>query len=65
MCTKLYTGNKMDLIRIGDKVLSWEKLEREIEKILKLRTGGLTQTEVARKLESKEHLFPAWKAWEK
>lgn len=40
----------MDLIRIGDKILSWEKLEREIDKILKLRTGGLTQTEVARKL---------------
>jgi transcriptional regulator len=40
----------MDLIRIGDKVLSWEKIDREIAKILKLRTGGLTQEEVARKL---------------
>ena len=40
----------MDLIRIGEKVLSQEKLEREINKILQLRTGGLTQGEVARKL---------------
>lgn len=40
----------MKLIRIGEKVLSWEKLNREIEKILKFRTNGLTQEEVARKL---------------
>ncbi|MFW6149080.1 MAG: helix-turn-helix domain-containing protein [Atribacterota bacterium] len=40
----------MDLIRIGEKVLSWEKINREIAKILRLRTGGLTQGEVARKL---------------
>jgi len=40
----------MDLIRIGEKILSREKLEREINKILQFRTGGLTQGEVARKL---------------
>ncbi len=40
----------MNLIRIGEKVLSREKLEREINKILQLRTGGLTQGEAARKL---------------
>lgn len=44
------TGNKMNLIRIGDKVVSDEKLKREINRILKLRTEGLTQGEVARKL---------------
>ena len=40
----------MDLIRIGEKILSQEKLEREINKILRLRTSGLTQGEAARKL---------------
>ncbi len=40
----------MNIIRIGEKVLYREKLEREISKILKLRTEGLTQGEVARKL---------------
>lgn len=40
----------MQLIRIGEKVISEEKLGKEISKILKLRTEGLTQVEVARKL---------------
>ncbi len=40
----------MKLIRIGEKVISEEKLGKEINKILKLRTEGLTQGEVARKL---------------
>lgn len=40
----------MNIIRIGEKVLYREKLEREINKILKFRTEGLTQSEVARKL---------------
>ncbi len=40
----------MKLIRIGEKVISEDKLKREINKILKLRTEGLTQGEVARKL---------------
>ena len=39
----------MKLIRIGEKVISEEKLRKEISKILKLRTEGLTQEEVARK----------------
>lgn len=37
----------MDIIRVGDKVLSLEKLEKKIRKILKLRAQGSTQTEVA------------------
>lgn len=40
----------MNIIRIGEKILYREKLEREISKILKLRKEGLTQGEVARKL---------------
>jgi len=40
----------MNIIRVGEKILSQEKLEREINKILHLRTDGLTQGEVARKL---------------
>lgn len=37
----------MDIIRVGDKVLSLEKLEKKIKKILKLRAQGSTQSEVA------------------
>lgn len=37
----------MDFIRVGDKVLSLEKLEAKIRKILKLRAQGSTQAEVA------------------
>ena len=40
----------MKLNRIGEKVISEEKLKKEISKILKLRAEGLTQEEVARKL---------------
>ena len=40
----------MQFIRIGEKVISKEKLNREISKILELRTKGVTQEGVARKL---------------
>ncbi len=39
----------MKLIRIGEKVISEDKLQREIDRILKFRTEGLTQEEVAKK----------------
>jgi len=50
--TKLYTGEyiEMHFIRIGEKVISKEKLNKEINKILELRTKGMTQEGVARKL---------------
>ncbi|MEA2021253.1 MAG: transcriptional regulator [Candidatus Caldatribacteriota bacterium] len=40
----------MDFIRIGEKVISKEKISKEINKILELRTEGITQEGVARKL---------------
>ncbi|HBY56857.1 MAG TPA: transcriptional regulator [Candidatus Atribacteria bacterium] len=40
----------MQFIRIGEKIICKEKLNREIEKILELRTKGITQEGVARKL---------------
>jgi len=40
----------MQFIRIGEKVISKKKLNREINKILELRTKGATQEGVARKL---------------
>ena len=40
----------MDFIRIGEKVISKKKLNREINKILELRIKGVTQEGVARKL---------------
>jgi len=40
----------VQFIRIGEKIISKEKLNREINKILELRTKGATQEGVARKL---------------
>lgn len=40
----------MQFIRIGEKVISKEKLNREINKILEFRAKGITQEGVARKL---------------
>jgi len=40
----------MKFIRIGEKIICKEKLNREIDKILELRTKGTTQEGVARKL---------------
>ncbi len=50
--TKMYTGEqtRMQFIRIGEKIISKEKLIREIENILDWRSKGMTQEGVARKL---------------
>jgi hypothetical protein len=40
----------VDFIRIGDKVISKEKLWSKIEKILDLRVKGLSQQEAARRM---------------
>lgn len=40
----------MEFIRIGDKIISRQKLTSEIEKIFNMRIKGLSQQEVARKL---------------
>jgi transcriptional regulator with XRE-family HTH domain len=40
----------MDLIRIGDKVISRHKIDFFINEILRLRSSGLSQTEVAGRL---------------
>lgn len=40
----------MQFIRIGEKIICKEKLDREINKILELRVKGITQEGVARKL---------------
>lgn len=39
----------MDLIRIGDKLISKEKIVESIEEMLKLRQRGLSQAEVAKR----------------
>ncbi|AYO31863.1 helix-turn-helix domain-containing protein [Biomaibacter acetigenes] len=42
----------MDLIRIGDKLISMEKIIESIEEMLKLRQQGLSQAEVAKKFDT-------------
>jgi len=42
--------NRHDLIRLGDKVVSRRKIEKFVEKMLALRSEGLSQTEVAGRL---------------
>jgi hypothetical protein len=51
MCTKLCTteGDAVDFIRIGEKVLSLQKIDDEIRGILLERSKGLSQAEVAAK----------------
>jgi hypothetical protein len=38
------------IFRIGDKLISFDRIERLLERILKLRTQGFSQQEVARRL---------------
>lgn len=40
----------MDLIRIGDKVVSRKKIEKTIDEIIRLRSLGLAQADVGEKL---------------
>jgi len=42
----------MDLIRIGDKLISMEKIGESIEEMLKLRQQGLSQAEVSKKFDT-------------
>lgn len=42
----------MDLIRIGDKLISMEKIIESIEEMLKLRRQGLSQAEVAKRFDT-------------
>lgn len=46
MCT---AGESMDLIRIGDKLISMNKIVSALEEILSLRQKGLSQAEVAKR----------------
>lgn len=50
MSTKLCTaGESMDLIRIGDKLISMTKIIAALEEMLSLRQKGLSQAEVAKR----------------
>ena len=48
----------MELVRIGDKVVSVPKIERAVREIIELRSKGISQQEVARSLTQTELLFP-------
>ncbi|KUG04987.1 hypothetical protein ASZ90_017596 [hydrocarbon metagenome] len=41
----------MDFYRIQDKIISWEKVERNLQKALMLRSRGFSQQEVADRLK--------------
>jgi len=40
----------MDFIRIQDKIISWQKMENTLKKILQMRARGVSQQEVADRL---------------
>ncbi|MDD3365491.1 MAG: hypothetical protein PHZ03_10955, partial [Syntrophomonas sp.] len=40
----------MDFIRIQDKIISWQRIENTLKKILQLRARGISQQEVADRL---------------
>lgn len=46
----LETGIAMELIRLGDKIISRRKIDRIISEIFTLRAKGLSQTEVSARL---------------
>ncbi len=46
----IYRGVEMDLIRIGDKVISRKRINESIDNILKLRANGMSQSEAGEKL---------------
>ncbi|NLJ77222.1 MAG: transcriptional regulator [Peptococcaceae bacterium] len=41
----------MELIRLGEKIISRRKIDQAVNKILSLRMKGMSQTEVAQRLE--------------
>ena len=55
----------MDFIRIGDKVISKEKLWSKIEKILDLRVKGLSQHEAARRMSLDRTFISRLEDWER
>ncbi|MEG3072525.1 MAG: hypothetical protein RQM92_18380 [Candidatus Syntrophopropionicum ammoniitolerans] len=54
----------MELIRLGDKIISRRKIDQVVNKILSLRMKGMSQTEVAQRLEIDRTWFVAWRIWE-
>ena len=42
----------MELVRIGDKVVSVPKIERAVREIIELRSKGISQQEVAEKFNT-------------
>ena len=50
MCTKMYTGGPMELVRIGDKVIDRDKIVRMVERVLEARAQGQSQTDAASSL---------------
>lgn len=40
----------MDFIRIQDKIISWQKIENTLQKVLQMRAKGFSQQEVADRL---------------
>ncbi|MFZ5591970.1 MAG: hypothetical protein ACOY81_09220, partial [Bacillota bacterium] len=50
LCGNTGGEDEVDFHRIGDKLVSKKRLENIIEEILELRSGGMSQTEVASRL---------------
>ncbi|MDD4801765.1 MAG: transcriptional regulator [Syntrophomonas sp.] len=40
----------MDFIRVQDKIISWQRIETSLKKILEMRSRGMSQQEVAERL---------------
>ena len=55
----------MDLVRIGDKLISRRKLQRAIDKILERRAAGASQQDVAAELGIDRAVVSPWRRWAK
>ena len=62
MSTKCAQGGvDLDLIRIGDKLISIPRIEAIVKDMLALRQQGVSQQEVAKKYNTDRTFCPGWK----
>jgi len=66
MSTKCaHGGAVVDLIRIGDKLISFSRIVETVQEMLDMRQQGFSQADVAKKFNTDRTFCRAWKALER
>ena len=50
----------MEFIRIGEKLVNLQKIDKTVRRILQLRSSGMSQQEVAAKLQVDRTFISVW-----